>query len=62
MLLYFWPISVVEGAIFLTVVMYVLLGLGQSEHEGRLFKQTVREYLVVGIIVFLAMIVITSWR
>lgn len=62
MLLYFWPISVVEGAIFLTVVMYVLLGLGQSEQEGRLFKQTVREYLVVGIIVFLAMIVITSWR
>ncbi len=62
MLLYFWPVSVVEGAIFLTVSMYVLLGLGQSDQEGRLFRQTVREYLVVGIIVFLALVVFTSWR
>ena len=62
MLLFFWPISVIEGAIFLTVSMYVLLGLGQSEQEGRLFKQTAREYLVVGILVFLVMLVITSWR
>lgn len=62
MLLYFWPVSVVEGAIFLTVSMYLVLGLGQSDQEGRLFKQTVQEYLVVGIVVFMAMIAITTWR
>ncbi len=62
MVLYFWPVSVVEGAIFLTVSMYVLLGLGQSDQEGRLFRQTVQEYLVIGITVFLAMVLFTSWR
>lgn len=61
-LLFFWPVSVIEGSIFLTVGVYMLLGLGQVQLEGRLFKQTVREYLLVGSFVFLILLLLTSWR
>lgn len=58
---FFWPVTVVVGSLFLTVSIYMLLGLGQSRLEARLFVQTVREYLVVGIIVFLGMFIATRW-
>ncbi len=60
--LFFWPVTVVIGSIFLTVSIYVILGLAQSYWDGHLFAATVREYLIVGIIVFIAMIVATNWR
>ncbi|OGM24667.1 hypothetical protein A3D00_00035 [Candidatus Woesebacteria bacterium RIFCSPHIGHO2_02_FULL_38_9] len=60
-LLYFWPTTVVVGSLFLTVGVYMLLGLGQAVLEGRLFAQTVKEYLFVAIAVFLAMFIATSW-
>jgi hypothetical protein len=59
--LYFWPVTVVVGSLFLTVAVYVLLGLGQARLEARLFAQTVREYLLVGVLVFLGMFIATSW-
>src|SRR3989344_156743 len=52
--LFFWPATVVVASLFLTVSAYVLLGLGQSDLEDRLFIQTVREYLLVGAAVFIA--------
>jgi hypothetical protein len=60
--LHFWPVTVVVGSIFLTVAHYVVLGLGQARIEGRLFKQTVREYFIVGAAVFVAMLFVTNWR
>lgn len=60
-LLFFWPVTVVVGSLFLTVGMYVLLGLGQAQIEKRLFKVTVRDYLIVGLIVFIAMFFATRW-
>ncbi len=60
--LYFWPVTLVVGSIFLTVEVYVYLGLGQARVEGRLFRQTLREYALVGILVFLTMIIVTNWR
>lgn len=60
-LLYFWPVTVVVGSIFLTIGVYVLLGLGQAQLEGRLFKQTVEEHLIVSLIVFLVMFFATTW-
>ena len=60
-LLYFWPVTVVVGSIFLTIGIYILLGLGQAELEGRLFKQTVKEHLFVGLIVFIIMFLATNW-
>ena len=59
--LYFWPVTVVVGSLFLTVSMYVILGLGQARLEARLFKQTVREYMLVGTLVFIGMIFATHW-
>ena len=60
-LLFFWPVTVVVGSLFLTIAVYVLLGLGQASIEGKLFKTTVREYLTIGIVVFIAMLFATSW-
>jgi hypothetical protein len=59
--LYFWPVTVVVGSLFLTLAVYTLLGLGQAKLESRLFPQTTREYLMVGILVFLGMIFATHW-
>ena len=61
MLLYFWPVTVVVGSLFLTVAVYILLGLGQASREGRLFKHTVREYLTVGLVVFIAMLFFATY-
>jgi hypothetical protein len=57
----FWPVTVVVGSLFLTIAVYILLGLGQAKLEGRLFSQTVRDYLVVGILVFIGMFFATRW-
>jgi hypothetical protein len=61
-LIYFWPVTVVVGSLFLTVAVYVLLGLGQAKLESRLFRQTVNEYLLVGAAVFLIMFFSTNWH
>lgn len=60
--IFFWPLSITFGSLLLTVTSYVLLGLGQAQFEGRLFKTTIREYLVVGLIVVIFMVFSTSWR
>jgi hypothetical protein len=59
--LFFWPVTVVVGSLFLTVTAYMLLGLGQSKLEARLFVQTIREYLFVGALVFIGMFFATRW-
>lgn len=59
--LFFWPVTVVVGSLFLTVSVYMLLGIGQAKLEERLFPSTVREYLVVGILVFIGMFFATRW-
>lgn len=59
--LFFWPLTVVVRSLFLTLYSYIVLGLGQAELEGRLFKETVREYLLIGGVVFLGMFLSTDW-
>jgi hypothetical protein len=59
--LYFWPVTIVVGSLFLTASFYILLGLGQAKLEGRLFKSTIREHLVVGVLIFIAMFFATHW-
>jgi hypothetical protein len=59
--LFFWPVTVVVGSLFLTVAFYILLGLGQSRIEGRLFSATIREHLIVGALVLIAMFFSTHW-
>ncbi|MFI5241097.1 MAG: hypothetical protein ACHQUA_01550, partial [Microgenomates group bacterium] len=50
--LYFWPVTIVVGSLFLTVAVYLALGLGQAKLEERLFVGTIREHLTVGLLVF----------
>lgn len=59
--LFFWPVTVVGGSLFLTIAVYILLGLGQAKLEQRFFSQTVREYLLMGALVFIGMFVATRW-
>lgn len=59
--LFFWPVTVVVGSLFYTVAAYILLGLGQAKLEGRLFAQTVRDYLLVGLAVIVGMFFATRW-
>jgi hypothetical protein len=59
--LYFWPVTVVTGSLFLTVTFYMILGLVQAYLEERLFSATIREHLTVGLFVFVAMFFATHW-
>jgi len=61
LLLFFWPVTLIVGSLFLTTGVYIILGLGQAQLEARLFQQTVKEYLLVGFIVFLGMFLATRW-
>ncbi len=60
-ILSFWPISVPVAALTLTTVSYVVLGLGQAKIQQRLFARTVREYFLVGAVVFLTMFLTARW-
>jgi len=55
------PVNVLTGSLFLTCASYVLLGMVSAEISGRLFQKTIREYLVVGGLMFLALLLTTSW-
>lgn len=56
-----WPVTVTVGSLFLTTILYVLLGLGQSDLQGRLFARTIKEYLFVGLVVFIAVYLSARW-
>ena len=60
-MIFFWPVSVVVGSLFLTASIYLLLGIGQAKLEDRLFPSIVREYLTVGMIVLIGMFFATRW-
>lgn len=60
-IIFFWPVTIVVGSLFLTSGVYMLLGLGQTKLEERLFPSVIREYLTVGLIVLLGMFFATHW-
>lgn len=60
-IIFFWPVTVVVGSLFLTSGVYMLLGLGQTKLEDRLFPNAIREYLTVGAIVLVGMFFATHW-
>jgi hypothetical protein len=49
------------GSIFLTSAVYVSLGLAQAQLNDRLFSKTIKEYLVVGLAVFVILLYFTNW-
>lgn len=58
----FWPVSVWMVSIVLVTCLYVFLGLLQQHLQDRLFKNTIKEYLLVGLMVLSVMLVVTRWR
>jgi hypothetical protein len=57
----FWPVGVTVGSLFLVAMVYVGLGLTQQYLLGRLFRNTAREYLIVGLVVVVTMVMLTRW-
>jgi len=60
-ILWFWPSTPTLIALFLTGVFYSLVGLTQMWFDKRLFKAVIWEYVLVSIIVFIALVLYTSW-
>ncbi len=60
-ILWFWPSTPTILAIFLTGVFYIIVGLCQTWLEKRLFKSIMWEYIWVGSIVLISLILFTSW-
>lgn len=58
----FWPLTITTSSLFLISFLYVVLGIGQSYFAGRLFKNTLSEYLQVGVIIFIITLFLTHWR
>lgn len=52
----FWPMSGANVALGLVAILYACLGLYQHLFSDRLFKKTVIEYLLVGFIIFLVVL------
>ncbi len=57
----FWPISLPVASIFLTTVLYVFLGLSQNHFSGRLFAKTIWEYVTIGMVVLITMLLTAGW-
>lgn len=58
----FWPVSVWIASLFLVAGVYVMLGLLQHHMQDRLFRKTFRDYISVGVFVFLVTMFVTRWR
>lgn len=58
----FLPVTVWIAALFLATAVYVSMGLVQHELNERLFSRTVTEYVVVGVLVFIAAMFVTPWK
>ncbi len=58
----FFPVNVLTGSLFITCAAYILIGLISAYLVGRLFRQTIGEYLIVGGLMFLFILLTTSWR
>ncbi len=57
----FMPLTIAMSSLFLTTTVYVGLGLSQAHFQARLFRRTIYEYLAVGAIVLLVMILTVNW-
>jgi len=55
----FWQVTTAVASLFLVSGLYVGLGLTQHALSGRLFKETIKEYLGVGLIVFIITILLS---
>jgi hypothetical protein len=57
----FWPISIAVSSLFLCTMLYIFLGVSQHYFSQRLFAKTVGEYVTVGIVVLVTMLLTSGW-
>lgn len=57
----FWPLNVAVGSLVLVTMLYIILALIQHQLSERLFKRTVREYLGIGLVVLIVILLTTHW-
>ncbi len=60
-LLWFWPSTPTIISLFLTGFFYIIVGLSHLWFEKRLFKSVLWEYIWVAVVVFIVLVVFTSW-
>lgn len=53
----FWPVTLAVSSLFLTTMLYCLVGVTQHSLSERLFDKTIWEYIVVGGVVIVTMLV-----
>jgi hypothetical protein len=56
-----WPLSILMSSLFLVAFFYITVGLVQHEFMGRLFPQTIREYLQVAVVVLVVTFLMAGW-
>jgi hypothetical protein len=52
----FWPVSLAVSSLFLTTLLYVYLGIAQHYFSERLYRKTALEYITVGMVVLVTML------
>ena len=57
----FWPISTSVASLFLSTMLYVMMGISQHHFADRLFNRTVWEYVIVGLAVTVTMLLTAGW-
>jgi hypothetical protein len=58
----FWPLTITTASLFLTSLLYVGLGIVQSFMAGKLFKNSLQEFIRIGIIIFIITFLLARWR
>lgn len=57
----FWPLTITIASLALVSFLYMVLGISQSYFSGRLFHNTLQEFLYVGIIILVITFFLAQW-
>lgn len=58
----FFPLSIWAASLTITSMVYILIGLSNSSLQGKLFKNTVREYILFSVFIFAAFLFLMEWK
>ncbi len=58
----FMPMPVWNISLFVMTILYIVLGIMHSFLKGRLFKNTMNEYLLVSLSVFVLFLILLPWK
>jgi hypothetical protein len=57
-----WPLTITTTSLVLVSYLYVVLGIVQNSLMGRLFKDVLKEYIRVAVIIILITFFLARWR